>query len=80
MPQLISILTARPSRGITRWRENALETYPLRGRRTVSVMDVDLDPPQPDVVAAAVQSLLAAEERPAPDPWWAEGRTESPES
>lgn len=44
------------------------------------VMDVDLEPSQPDAVAMAVDSLLAAEERPPVDAWWAEGQAEALES
>ncbi|HZP74137.1 MAG TPA: hypothetical protein VFA97_12250 [Gaiellaceae bacterium] len=45
-------------------------------------MDAELDPEQPEAVAAAVDALLAAEpeQRPAPDPWWVEGVRENLES
>ena len=60
---------------------NARETYPLRVTRKVRVhMDPELEPPQPDTIADAVASLLEAEERPAPDPWWAEGVREALDS
>jgi hypothetical protein len=41
---------------------------------------VDLDPPQPEAVESAVESLLAAEEPPPRDPWWDEGQREALES
>jgi hypothetical protein len=43
-------------------------------------VDVNLEPPQPDAVVDAVESLLAAEERKPVDPWWAEGQREALES
>jgi hypothetical protein len=42
-------------------------------------MDVDLSPPQPPEVAAAVVAALVeatAGRAPAPDPWWLEGLQE----
>jgi len=39
-------------------------------------MPLELDPPQPDAVAAAVERLLAGG-RPLPDPWWAAGIAEA---
>jgi len=62
---------------------NARETYPFRATRVRSAaMDAELDPEQPEAVAAAVDALLAAEpeQRPAPDPWWVEGVRENLES
>lgn len=65
------------------------ETYPICAQtrhpprvnsRTVSPMEIELDPPQPDAVESALAELLAAEEPTAPDPWWAEGLRESLES
>lgn len=42
--------------------------------RPVPETDVELTPPQPPEVEAAVASLLAeAEVDAAPDPWWLEG-------
>jgi hypothetical protein len=38
-------------------------------------MTVELDPPQPEPVADAIQRLLA-ERQPAVDPWWAAGLEE----
>ena len=35
-------------------------------------MDVELDPPQPDELAAAIAALLAEAPR-EPDPWWEAG-------
>jgi hypothetical protein len=39
-------------------------------------MPLELDPPQPDAVTAAVERLLAAGE-PLRDPWWAAGIAEA---
>jgi hypothetical protein len=36
-------------------------------------VDVDLNPPQPPEIAAAIVAALAAGEPAAPDPWWQAG-------
>jgi hypothetical protein len=38
---------------------------------------LELDPPQPEAVAAAVERLLQEEAANAVDPWWAAGVAES---
>jgi hypothetical protein len=39
-------------------------------------VDVELDPPQPEEVARAVEEALARPQ-PAPDPWWQAGIEEN---
>jgi hypothetical protein len=38
-------------------------------------VDAELEPPQPEPVAAAIAEVLSAENR--PDPWWQAGIEES---
>jgi hypothetical protein len=40
-------------------------------------VDVELDPPQPEPVTAAIVEALAVEGRPAVDPWWRAGIEEN---
>jgi hypothetical protein len=42
----------------------------------VKVVDLELDPPQPDEVARAIAALLE-EAQPAVDPWWRAGVDEN---
>jgi hypothetical protein len=39
--------------------------------------DVELTPPQPPAVEAAVAGLLADDEGRTPDPWWSDGLRDS---
>ena len=40
-------------------------------------MPLELEPPQPDPVARAIETLLGTTARPPVDPWWAVGIAES---
>jgi hypothetical protein len=63
-----SILQIRNSCGITRWSE--------KGQVLLNVLDVELDPPQPDEVTRAIAALLE-EAAPVVDPWWRAGVDEN---
>jgi hypothetical protein len=63
-----SILQIPHCRGITRWSEK---------RQVLSnLVDVEIDPPQPDEVTCAIVALLE-EASPAVDPWWRAGVDEN---